>query len=619
MRRLLRVWRSRRANQAGYVAILVATLIPTVFIACAAVAVDTGNWYAQQKDMQKAADAAALAGVPYLPNDMPSATTKALEVAKRNGYDDAVADVTVVVSVGDRPTQLKVVITAVVQNTFGKVIGVPTATLTRTAVADYQGPQPMGSPCNTFGNEPSQGIANPLTTANGSALGTSPLVNCSSNPQLWATIQGPQVDKEWGDRYQSIPCTGAGTDNCSSSKNDEYADEGYFWVVKVGAGAVGKAITVQLYDPAYVVTKADCSSMASQGSFVNNMNPFTTIDGQKRYGAPSGTSPTLSTTLGPYCTGDHPSGTAPSPVPSVVTSFVLRGQTDTQDPMQGAVQAGCTKQFGTWKSQASDTAPTAPGVNDLKSTQGTYDQSLAQVFHNWVDLCTFTPTQAGDYYLQVRDNVSAGGTPVANTNGNPTLIWTGNSAAGAATGNLTTGYGDNSFSLRALIANGFQSSISVAGYDRMPMYANATGSVQTFNLIRVLPGAAGSFINFSFFDIGDGLSNTGSNTATLKVTVPSDATGTITSTPFPGSCSAVGGFAGAGQTLSNCTATISNPKNNAKVESMSIPIPSDYTCNFASAAGCWYQVTVTFPSGVNVSDITTWDATVEGDPVRLIK
>lgn len=615
MRRFLRLWRSRRANQAGYVAILVATLIPTVFIACAAVAVDTGNWYAQQKDMQKAADAAALAGVPYLPNDMASATTKALEVSKRNGYDDADPKVTVVVSVGDRPTQLKVVITATIPNTFGKVIGVPTATLTRTAVADYQGPQPMGSPCNTFGNEPPQGIANPLTTSTGSALGTSPLVNCSSRPQLWATIQGPQVDKEWGDRYQSILCAGGGTDNCSSNKNDEYADEGYFWVVKVGAAAVGKSITLQLYDPAYVVTGSTCTSMPSQGSFVDNMNPFTTIDGKKRYGAPaSSTSPTLSTTGAPYCTGDHPSGTTNNT--SLVTSFVLRGQTDTQDPMQGAVQAGCTKQFGTWRSAASSN-PGAPVVNDLKSTNGAYDQSLAQVFHNWVDLCTFTPTQAGDYYLQVRDNVSAGGTPVANTNGNATLIWTGNPAAAAATGNLTTGYGDNSFSLRALIQNGFQSSISVAGFDRMPMYANANGSVQTFNLIRVAPGAAGSFINFSFFDIGDGLS--GSATATLKVTVPSDATGTITSTPFPGSCSAVGGFAGAGATLSNCTATISNAKNNAKVESMSIPIPSDYTCNFASAGGCWYQVTVTFPSGTNVSDITTWDATVEGDPVRLIK
>ncbi len=27
------------------------------------------------------------------------------------------------------------------------------------------------------------------------------------------------------------------------------------------------------------------------------------------------------------------------------------------------------------------------------------------MFHHWVNLCSFTPAQAGDYYLQVRTNV----------------------------------------------------------------------------------------------------------------------------------------------------------------------------------------------------------------------
>jgi Flp pilus assembly protein TadG len=600
---LRRRLRSRRAQESGYVAVLVAVLLPTVFMACAAFAVDTANWYAQQRDMQKAADAASLAGVPYLPNDMANAKTRALEVAARNGYTNGVGGVSIDVTVGDRPTQLKVTITQSVKNTFGQVIGSPTTTLSRSAVADYQGPQPMGSPCNTFGNEPSQGVSNPLTDVNGSALGSPKLPNCSSNPQLWATIQGPQVDKQWGDRYQSKLCAN-GTENCSGGTNTEYAEEGYFWVVKVASGAVGKAITLQLYDPAYVVTGSDCEDLPSQSSWTNNPNPYVTTDGKKRYG----NTVVASTTGAPYCTGDHPSGTTNNQ--PLITSFVLRDPTDTGDPMRGAVHPNCTMQFGS--------QTTAPVVNDLTSTKNTYDQSLAKVFHNWIDFCTFTPSATGDYYIQVRDNVStSGGTAEANTNGNPTLIWRNNPAAGAATGNLTTGYGDNSFGLRALIQNGSQSSVSVAGYDRMPMYANATGSVQTFNLIRVLPGAAGSYINFSFFDIGDGLS--GSSTATLRVVPPTDATGSIKTTPFPGNCSAVGGYAGTGTSLSNCTATISHAKNDKSVESMSIPVPTDYNCSYANADGCWYQVIVTFPSGTDVSDITTWDATVEGDPVRLVK
>ena len=548
-----------------------ALLVPIVFMGCAAFAVDTSNWYANQRDMQKAADAAALAGVPYLPNDLPSATTKALAAATRNGYTAGVAGVTISVTVGNRPTQLKVTITKPVANTFGKLIGSPTTTLTRVAVADYQGPQPMGSPCNTFGNEPSQGVANLLTTATGSALGTTPLTNCSSNPQLWATLQGPQTDKQYGDRYQSIVCAAAGTDNCASSTNGEYADEGYFWVIKVTAGAIGKPITVQLYDPAYVDTGGDCQDLPDGSTtaltFSNNPNPY--VAGTARL-ATRRARPTRRRVRRTARATTRP---ARRPEAATVTSFVLRDPTDTQDPMKGTVHSGCTMQFG---SQL-----TAPVKNDLTSTSATYDQSLASQFHNWVNFCTFTPTAAGDWYIQVRNNVTAGGTAVANTNSNPTLIWTGNAAAGAATGNTTSGYGNNSFSIRALIQNGFQSSVSVAGYDRMPIYANATGSVQTFNLIRVLPGAAGSYINFSFFDIGDGL--TGGNTASLKVVVPSDGIGTITTTPFPGNCYAVGGYAGAGTTLSACTATISNAKNNAKVESMSIPVPPDYDCNYASA------------------------------------
>ena len=52
---------------------------------------------------------------------------------------------------------------------------------------------------------------------------------------------------------------------------------------------------------------------------------------------------------------------------------------------------------------------------------------------------------------------------------------------------------------------------------------------------------------------------------------------------------------------------------------MSIPIPADYTCNYMSFGGCWYQVEVAYtsPANAQVTDITTWDASIAGDPVRL--
>src|SRR4051812_14249235 len=112
LRRLGGLWSRtgrRRATEAGYAAIMVALIVPTIGIACAAVAVDTGAWYVEMQMTQKAADAAALAGVPYLPQDLPSARARALEVAARNGYDNATNN-TVTVSLGDKATQLQVTI-----------------------------------------------------------------------------------------------------------------------------------------------------------------------------------------------------------------------------------------------------------------------------------------------------------------------------------------------------------------------------------------------------------------------------------------------------------------------------------------------------------------------------
>ena len=54
-----------------------------------------------------------------------------------------------------------------------------------------------------------------------------------------------------------------------------------------------------------------------------------------------------------------------------------------------------------------------------KGDTAAYNGDLARVFHQWMKLCTFTPTQAGNYYLQVRTNVAWKGptlTTLANYN-----------------------------------------------------------------------------------------------------------------------------------------------------------------------------------------------------------
>lgn len=616
----------RRRDEGGYVAIFTAILFASSFLALAATSVDTANWYVQAQRIQNAADAAALGGVVYMPQDLGTAASTAQAIARRNGYDGAASGVSVSAVQGSSPSQLKVTVSAQVRNTFGALIGVPATTITRTAVADYTGPAPMGSPCNTFGNEPDGGGGAGAPSPTGSALGASPFSNCSRAPSLWAAVHGPETGKLQGDRYGTVKCEGPAVDGCDADKNNtEYSAasskgyQGYFYVVKVSPQAVGKTIDLQLYDPAFVYTGQQCELLTAAVFNGTNAskpyNDYVVSDQGSRYGTGSAsTSPSM-------CPGDYFPGAGsgdPTKHP-MTTSFVLRDQTDTQDPMQAGVVTGtdgktCIKQYAGYTVTPTEDTGLRKMNNGYSQMLTTYNQQLAKVFHNWVSLCSFTPSRAGDYYLQVRSNVSLGGTPEANVNDKLPIIYQGNNAAAASNGNTTTGEGANGFAMRAVVP-GYEKYVAVAGYDRMPIYQNGTATTATFNLIRVLPGARGYSISFSFFDVGDAALTSGGS---IKVLPPTDATGSITTTPFPSSCTAVGAGAGSGAVLSNCTAPISNADNNGKNETMTIPIPADYTCNYSANNGCWYRVQVTFPSGV-VRDTTTWTAGIISDPVRLVQ
>ncbi|MGA9746151.1 MAG: pilus assembly protein TadG-related protein, partial [Nocardioides sp.] len=360
MKRFLRL--RRKGDEAGYVAIMISIMVPTLFIGLAAVGVDTARWYVEGENVQIAADAAALAGVPFLPQDLPGARTRALQVAARNGYVPG-PDVTIVVEKGIRDSQLRVTINSTIPNQFGGAIGVDSATIGRTAVADFTGPAPMGSPCNTFGTEPASGTG--AAAPAGSAIGASRPPNCPQEPQMWATLEGPQTGKVQGDRYGTANCESTGVDGCDASrKNLEYLEEGYFFLIKVQAGAVNRPISLQLYDPAFVNTGQFCAALpdwkASPGNndLKDNMNPYATTDGRLRYSdqstVPSASRPGLGGRPS-FCPGDSYPGSATGGTNKLTTTFMVREQTDSQDPLQAAVvnsTAGtpCAKQFGSYTS-----------------------------------------------------------------------------------------------------------------------------------------------------------------------------------------------------------------------------------------------------------------------------
>ena len=186
-----------------------------------------------------------------------------------------------------------------------------------------------------------------------------------------------------------------------------------------------------------------------------------------------------------------------------------------------------------------------------------YNQQLAQLFHNWTTLCTFTPSRAGDYYLQVRTNVTFVAGKAIPNGSNPSLISTGDATAYAASGNINTGAGTNMFAARAVTSAGLEDDVSVSGYDRMPILANKEGAESQFHLIRVLPGGAGQTISFSFFDVADA---DGAEQKYIQVQPPADAIGSIKTVPFPTpGCQAYYGDPGSSKTaLTNCRANVSS-------------------------------------------------------------
>ena len=593
---------TRRRDEIGATAILVALFFSFIALPLGAVTIDVSRLYVELQRVQAAADAAATAGVTYMPDDFASAKARAIEVAEDNGFPNSGTS-TVAVVVGSKPTQLKVTVSSRVDNAFASTFGVPNSTVSRSAMADFNGPAPMGSPCNAFGNEaPGSSSSGPT----GSVINVPPPATCPSTPQFWGAMAGPDVDKNQGAQFETRYC-GGGEDNCSGSTNVEFDPKGFFYLVRVGATGVGQSVQLQIYDPAYATTGSRCtnepynnpgSTTSPPSSWGSTWNPRAT-DAKQRYWRTGTTWGGYGITTQPneFCTGDDPNSSRYSGSEDAgVTSFALRRPVDTLVPWQGVPEPGCARQYPGYV--ADDMS-----LEALKSSDSDYNESLAAVFHQWVSLCTFTPTQAGDYYLQVRNNVALGGT--ADGNGG----YSGNNTVYTQLGDNTAvrGTGTNNFALRA-VTSAPAGGISVAAYEKMRIFANSDSATTEFNLVRVPPAAANKSLVISFFDVGEG-----ATAGSVKVIKPTDASGIATN---------IAGCVGTGVrngNLTNCEITgITSAFFNGKYQEIRVPIPSTYNCTVTSQGGCWFRIKVSFGVG-QVTDATTWTARIDGEPVRLIE
>ena len=587
MKALIRRLSPRRLrDDRGAVAVMAAIMLVPIVIASAAVGIDSSNWYYLGIRLQTAADAAALAGAVYMPGDATTAQTEARKVTKANGFTHNPSDVdpakrvNVVTSQGSKASQLRVTITATTSNFFGWSMDNNTQTITRTAVAEYRGPVLMGSPCNIYGNQPLGGYAG--GTDDQFRTSVSPGANCPTTPQFWANIAGPGASKENGDRYASRTCN-TGNSGCTSTTNNEYSPTGHFFKLTVKAPVT--SLSVQVFDPAMVHVGNQCTTNLPSTWTQNLPNNYSNVSGDAAGRYVSGDS-------NQYCTGDQMwSGQATS----AVTTFAVRSPIASGNPIQAPVVTACTKQYRGYGNTISFSQV-------LNKNSGSYNDTLASQFRQWVTLCTITNPEVGDYYVQVRSNLPYGtssSSALSSSTEYPTVNWNGH----------------NRYAMRVRVT-GTTSNVTMAGYGQMAIYANSPAADTNFHLARVNAASAGMSLDVNLFDAGDA-----SEAGTITIQPPSDATVNGAAMTLS-TCSAMGaviGSATTGTSLTNCQMTNvqSSTGFQGKSQVIRVAIPVGYTCNESDPYGCWFKIRFQYPSGTH--DATTWATDLVGQPVRLVE
>ncbi len=191
--------------------------------------------------MQRAADAAALAGVVYLPSNVAGAVAAAKSEAAKNGFQDGVGSV-VVNAAPDAVIDkiLHVDVSAPVPTFFARLFGVTRFSGHRNARAEFIMPIPMGSPQDYLG-------IYQLFQTGGGPVPVHAAPDASNGPVLssqgfWAGVLTRGGQKGNGDAYS--PAYDGGT-----NPNAQYDSTGYSYTVELPAGTTSGE--VWLFDPGF--------------------------------------------------------------------------------------------------------------------------------------------------------------------------------------------------------------------------------------------------------------------------------------------------------------------------------------------------------------------------------
>ena len=167
---------------------IVVMLAMSIIVLCGMVAlvIDVAWYWSSSLRVQRAADAAALAGVVWLPGNPTTAYSVANSEATKNGFTNGVAG-TVITTLKDATNdrRLNVTISTPIDTFFMRVFGITSIPAVRSSKAEFVLPVPMGSPQNYYGVGFYEGLTGGANQTTGPNLPTSSL--SSGSFAQWAS------------------------------------------------------------------------------------------------------------------------------------------------------------------------------------------------------------------------------------------------------------------------------------------------------------------------------------------------------------------------------------------------------------------------------------------------
>jgi hypothetical protein len=608
---------SRRLRGKAGQAIVLLALTATLMIGGVGAAVDLAVGYLYSIAAERAAAAAALSGVVFMPNQFDGskavptgsrndASDRALDEARRNGFDtaDTLNGVVVVpAAVAGHPNQLRVTVAKQAPVFFMQVFGFRPYVVARTAVAAYLPPISLGQP--------------------GSQMGSS-LGELGKTRFYFVRTEGWATGRSQGDAYTPTPA--GSTDvhqlsytNGTEPKDTSVADRGgYDFRLIIPAGGSGGVI--QVYNAAFSPDGTGGSANTCDNNNQNQASRTCSVGGNNWFHEDD---------QGPFNFGTDTNYAAMRYTLYRVNNNFIRSNDELLSQL--TVYPIDARNWSTGSTQYTIMG----GPKEGKTVDQQYAGGLPTnmlIYHNWVDVTSYSgPNDDGLVDLKTTpalSNYLTGGALLPGTY----RLRVDTMDHNAATFTDPNTGAHKGYAVRAVngdINRTTCTTCQVAGWNEIcfftPFDAGPGGSF-TMSLFQLTPDYAGLTVAIDIFDVGDISSSSGK--VVINILDPSGAVassaqgvniydlGVQRSNLLSGQYAVIAS-AQNGNTKASfvATDTSNGTTRNGHWVHVELPVPSNYN---PPAGQYWWSMQYVTGAGTVAVDTVTVAVGLKGGPVHLL-